>query len=283
MVQRLKKFLLFTVLSLIGAPSLFGFSLIGPQVVDAFQIVDIGYFESIPASTFENLGGGHDLGAPKNLGEGYRWNVRTLYYAYDGSFIDYFGSNGIVAVDKAFTQYNGLTNLTSYSLGLTEFPLNSSRINFQAQQLGLIDLKSMTMSLIIQQLGLAQPERWTWCLHDRFLPPGNVCPAYEYTIIQRNFDPITQVYSSYVNGILYDFEVLELCGLPGNPYAPLLADAIELDPDGSMLANGYGAIAAGNSSQIAGQFYTTFTRDDIGGLRYLMGTNRVNVEAVEPT
>ena len=36
------------------------------------------------------------------LGEEYRWNVPVLTYAFDQSFLDYFGSNGVAAVEKAF-------------------------------------------------------------------------------------------------------------------------------------------------------------------------------------
>ena len=43
-----------------------------------------------------------DVNAPKNLGEEYRRNVQVLYYACDVNFVDYFGSNGVSAVDGAF-------------------------------------------------------------------------------------------------------------------------------------------------------------------------------------
>ena len=58
------------------------FSLLGPAN-ETYQIQTLGYdFDS-------------DIGAPKNLGEEYRWSLPKIYYAFDQSFLDYFGSNGV--------------------------------------------------------------------------------------------------------------------------------------------------------------------------------------------
>src|SRR5208282_2037412 len=62
---------------------------------DAWQTAVIGY--GLPG----------DINAPKNLGEEYRRNVPTNYYACDANFLDYFGSNGVAAVDGAFAILNG--------------------------------------------------------------------------------------------------------------------------------------------------------------------------------
>ncbi len=283
MVQILKKIWLVLVLCLAGAPSVFGFALLGPKLVDAFQDSSIGYFEGPPASGFADLGLLVDLGGPKNLAEGYRWNTPVLTWACDATYVDFFGSNGVAEIQKAFAIFNGLSNLSTYSSGLVEFPLNSSRINYQASAATLLDVKSVTMSVMMEELGLAQPDRWAWCLHDRYPIPGAPCPNFLYLVIQRNFDPITQLYSPYVNGILYDYEVEELCALTGNPYAPLVADAVEIVPDPSQLADSFSAVTAYNSKNIVGTFYNNLTRDDIGGLRYLMSTNRINTETVDPS
>lgn len=281
MVHSLKRFWLVVVLFLAGATTVFGFSLLGP-VNEAFQDPTIGYNEVNPAIAFPNLGGFVDRGAPKNLAEGYRYNTKFIYYAFDTSFLDYFGSIGVVEVDKAFAIYNALANLSSYSSDLSEFPMNSSRINPQGSALLLFDLKSAVMSLIAEQLGLAQPDRWTYCLHDRFTPAGAVCPNFTYLVIERNYDPASQNYSRYVNGVLYDYIVQELCTLNPNTFAPLLADAIEVLPDANSAAAGSSAIAARNSVIQNGLYYSGLTRDDVGGFRYLMATNRMNVEAVDP-
>lgn len=265
---------------LAGAQSIFGFAYIGP-FNEPYQVNTIGYnLGPIPSSLGDD-GGNNDVGAPKNFNQGYRWNTPTNYYAYDSTFLSFFGSNGVAAVDQAFAVYNNLTNVSQ--LNLNDWPLQSGRYNFEAQALSLVDLKSYTMSLIIEQLGLAQPDRWTWCLHDRILPGGAVCPNYDYLVIQRNFSPTNYNYSPYVNGVLYDYVIVELCGVAANPYAPLVADAIEVPVDPSQLANTGSAVASGGQLVATfGNFYTSLSQDDIGGLKALYSATNVYVESVEP-
>ena len=241
-----------------------GFALLGP-INEPFQVPVIAY----------NID--PDIGAPKNLGEEYRWTKPVLYYSCDDNFVNYFGGLGITAVDSAFAVYNQLTNVSSYSLQLNEFPLESMRVNYQAEALGLVDIKSLTMQIIAEQLGLAEPERWTWCLHNRYTLPGGQCPDDQvYDVIKRNFDPVptgpTQLQtSSYVNGNLFSYIILDDCGAAPAPDA----DALEFPVD--PLANQLSAIAS--FPAFYGNFHMGLTRDDIGGLRYLLRTNNYNIEA----
>jgi hypothetical protein len=265
MWQLIKRFWLVPALLVLGTRSSLGFALIGPPPPaaqaggDAWQVPLIGY--ALPG----------DIGGPKNLGEGYRWNVRNLYWACDENFQNYFGSNGVAAVEQAFGILNSLTNVSSYSSDLSEWPLNTTRINHRADTLGLIDLRTLLLEVFTEQLGLAEPDRWTWALRTRtiFTPPG--CPiGVVYDVIQRNFDPVTFEPSSYVNGALYSYEIVEIC-TGGNP----LADAVEVqvDPAAEILT------AAAAFPIASGQFMTGLTRDDVGGLRYLWATNRIYTEA----
>ena len=162
-----------------------------------------------------------------------------LYYAFDPSF-GYFGSNGEPAVQSAFDILNSLTNVDSYSAGLTEFPLNSQSVNYQAQALDLYDVKSITLTLMMEQMGLADAIRYTWGLADRYIPPGATCNppgpgnGVEYAVIQRNYDitatPLNQIqYSAYVNAELYTYFISENCGAPGG--SPPDADALEIPVD----------------------------------------------------
>ena len=253
----------------VGARSVFGFSLLGP-VNEPYQVATIGY----------NLAG--DDGAPKDLGDGYRWNTRNIYYACDASFFDFFGPTGSAEVDKGFAVFNALTNLSTYSSNLTEWPLTTSRYNETAMNLNLLDMKSTTMSWVANMLGLAQPDRYVWTIHDRFLLPGGTCPVgEEYVTVQRNFDPATDVYSSFVNGILYNYTIIEICSGP-DP----LAIASEFPVDPTTISQTSTAVAGGFAdyygawAPVPGRYYTGLTRDDVGGLRYLYATNRMNVEGV---
>jgi hypothetical protein len=267
MLHSFKRYGLVFLMLLAGAQSMFGFSLLGPLSVDTWQNQANGYF--LPG----------DLGGPKNLGEGYRWNTRTLYYAYDANFLDYFGSNGVAAVDQAFAVFNSLSNFSAYSSDLSEWPLTTTRINYRAQGLDLMDLKSTTMNFLMEQLGLAPPDRYVWTLHGE--ASTGPCPAFLYYIIQRNFDPVTYEYSSYVNGVFYDYEVQEYCGLNPNPNAPIVHLAVPFPVDPSQEGSIETAVANNNAG--LGVFYTGLTRDDIGGLRYLYGTNRINEESATAT
>ncbi len=249
----------------LGATSASAFTLGGP-INEPYQVPTIGY----------NLPG--DINAPKNLGEEYRWNKPTIYYAFDQNFLDYFGSNGVFAVSQAFEVFNALTNVSQYSADLSEFPLESRRFNFQAQALTLHDLKSGTMNLIIEQLGLAESQRYTWTLRNRIhLDNTPACPdGMQYLVIKRNYEiyptaPDQYQESSYVNGTLFSYQIFEAC----TGVTPL-ADAEEFPVD--PLADTYTPVSEIFGQVGYGVFYNGLTRDDVGGLRYLYRTNNMNVE-----
>src|SRR5580765_8196960 len=77
-----------------GFQSAFGFALLGP-INEGYQM------GGSPNEIDYNVPG--DIGAPKNIGEEYRWTIPTLYYAFDQSFWDYFGTNGITAIEQAIS------------------------------------------------------------------------------------------------------------------------------------------------------------------------------------
>lgn len=263
MVHLLKRFG-WLCLVLAGVRCASGFALLGPLNSEEYQDPVIGY--ELPG----------DIGTPKNLGEEYRRNTPVVYYSIDANFLDYFGSNGLVAIDQAVSVMNSLSNVSSYSPGLWEWPLEAKRVNYQAEALTLFDLKSFTMNLLVEQMGLAEPERYVWTLHDRLVGPGGCPNDVSYLVIKRNFDPITsgldQVQpSSYVNGTLYSYVIVEICTAPPDT----LAEAVEFPVD--PLANTFTAIAS--LPPLSGDFFTGLTRDDVGGLRYLLRTNNFNIEA----
>ena len=253
---------------LLGWQSAMGFALMGPigPVTDPWQVPVIGF----------DLGG--DIGGPKNLGEEYRWNTPYIYYAFDQNFLDYFGSNGVFAIEQGIGILNALTNFTSYSRELTEFPLESQRINNRAQALHLIDLKSTAMFLMLEEMGLTEPDRYTWIIRTRDTQPGLSCPFMIYTVTKRNFDPVPWEPTAYVNGNLLSYLIFEFCTGP-NP----LADAVDFPVDplateftAVMSSSGFGFIGVLRY----GAYVTSLSRDDVGGLRYIYRTNNVNWETV---
>lgn len=210
-----------------------------------------------------------DIGGPMNLGEEYRWNIPRVYYAFNPAFLNYFGQKGVEAVEAAIKIINDLPAVSTFSPDLSEFPLESSRVNYQAAALGVLDMKSATLHVLLEELGLASPENFVWCLRDHIHYPGDI---WDVTVIKRNFDPITWNPSSYVNGTLYTYDIIHI---PQNPHVVTAVPSV-VDPTAfanTSVANYYSAFRPGT-------FFMGLTRDDVGGLRYIYRTNNFNTETL---
>ncbi len=246
---------LFCLLLLGSGVSAPAFSLLGP--FEAYQQPRIGYQQ------------GGDIGGPLNIGEEYRWNIRTITYGFDESFLNYFGERGKQAVIDAIKILNDLPPVSTMSSNLAEFPLDTRRQNFQASALNLLDLKSVALSLLVEEMGLADPERFTWTLRNRAVVNATI-PIVNYTVIKRNFDPVTFAPSSYVNGILFTYSIFD--------DFLNFSDAL----DNTVDPTAFRGSAVASSSFTLGQFYTGLTRDDVGGLRYLYRPSNYNTETLVP-
>lgn len=229
----------------------------------------------------------------------YRWNVPVVTYGFDQSFLDYFGTNGVAAVERAIQILNDLPPASQ--IVLTNYPFGSTQINYQAQALGLLDLKSETLSLLLQQMGLAQPWVNVYVLSDwnpnyfndpppnsyieilgipiffegddSGLDPGasGYYPIYTPGHVTNfvagfNFDPESLEPSVLINNILYTGEIT----FPNS--SERYINIFPLDP----LKSPFPTIAG--ASLDPGMFYTGLTYDDIGGLAYLLSTNNINYE-----
>jgi len=163
------------------------------QRATAFAL--LGPFESWMQTT-NDLRQPGDIGGPMCISNAYRWNVPIVTYGFDPSFIDFFGTNGVKAVEDAIKILNGLPPASK--LVLTNYPFDSQYPNFAAQAKSLFDLKSQTLSLLLEQLGLAQPTRSVYVLKQwtPTLISSNASDwwgnwAFRDFIVQRNFDPET--------------------------------------------------------------------------------------------
>ncbi len=229
------------------------FALLGPYA--PWMTAELGYARA------------DDIGGPMNLGEEYRWNVPVLTYAFDRSFLDYFGSNGVAAVESAIAMLNNLPPVSQADP--TNYPPRAAFMNYRAEAEGLYDLKSQVLALLLEQLGLAAPSRFTFCVRSFAIVNGQP----QVTVIQRNYDPETWTPSAQVDNAVYDY--LLVYG-PGNP--PASVDAVEYHADGSSIPSP----AVADASLGAGILYVGLTRDDVGGLRYLLHTNNFNLERLLP-
>lgn len=224
-----------------------------------------------PYETWQSAGLGFrllsDIGGPHNIGEEFRWVTPTITYAYDSAFLNYYGTNGVQAIDRAFAIMNRLPAFSTMTIDdLNSYPQGDSfRVNASAAALRLLDLKSIALSAILEELGLAEPERWTFCLHQRF----TTATTTNYTVVQRNFDPVTFSPSKYVNGIRYSYSIFEFA-LP-----TAYADALETVVDTSRPVP-FSSIAGRNGG--FGQYAVNLSRDDVGGLRYIYNRFNKNVE-----
>lgn len=208
-----------------------------------------------------------DIGGPMNIDEEYRRNVPVVTYGFDKSFLDYFGAEGVKAVEGAFKILNDLPPASE--MVLSDYPTDSRRFNFDASSENLMDLKSATLGILLEQLGLAEPTRHIFCLRRwdpillNFSDETMWFPElFDFCLIRRNYDPESLLPTSIVNGVLYGGKI-ELVHLP----AP---DAIELP--------GFDHSAVADKEWMDGIYYIGLTRDDIGGLRYLLRKDNVNYE-----
>lgn len=176
------------VLALAAGRQAGAFTLWGP--LEAWQTADMDYglrfyYQNVEVDTrlgyIEN-------GGSKNFGEGSRLMTPILTYAFDPTFLEYFGAQGVASVDAAMHVLNALPNASSANLNnfLTD---GAQQINYTAQALELLDLKSTVLWLMVEHMGLlGETHVWDLLLRSHYSTP--TCD-YEYYVVNRNYDPIT--------------------------------------------------------------------------------------------
>ena len=221
------------------------------------------------------------IGGPMSLGSGYRWNVPVVTYGFDQSFLSFFGSNGVTAVESAIQIINDLPPASQ--IVLTNYPLLAEQTSASTPTQTLKDLKSHTLSLLLQELGLAPPTGYVYCIktwdetlsgESLFLPWYNADtndPAF-YLIAHLNYDPETLTPTPYINNNMYGAQVytynapVKFYGVstfPGNPFGPTTTSVADND---LYMYNGF--------------FFAGLTYDDVGGLRYQFSTNNIFYETL---
>ncbi len=266
----------------LSAPDARAFSLLGP--FEPWMTTTNGFNPSDEA----------DIGGPMCISNEYRWNVPVVTYGFDQSFLDYFGTNGVAAVESAIQVLNDLPPASQ--IVLTNYPLDSRNTDYYAQSLSISDLKSMTLPLLLEHMGLTEPTRYVYVLrqwnpvltdysndygNNRILlfdvfgevvvgtnaVETNMLSDY---VVARNYDPQSLSASPYVNESLYSGIPLTFNSVDA------VIEPLAVDP----LADAYSAVA--DDELGAGVFYQGLTRDDVGGLAYLLSTNNVNYETLLP-
>ena len=242
------------------------FSLLGPY--KTWQVPAIGY----------NRPG--DIGGPMTPSERYRWNVPSITYAFDQSFINYFGSNGIAAVEEAIAILNNLPPASAITNDGANLYVNGDvvprevlRRNYSLEAAGLLDVKSTALSLLLEELGLARAKRWVFALRGRATETINGVTFTNYAVVKLNYDPITLRPSSYVNGTLYSYVIRDPIRDPlGGDYA----DATEFSVDPTSFDVG----AVAENPPPPGHFFIGLSHDDVGGLRFIYDPNNFANESL---
>lgn len=243
-----------------------GLVILAAGMADTRAFSLMGPYESwmTQANGFDQLG---DIGGPMEFGSEYRWNVPVVTYAFDASFINYFGTNGVAAVESAIQTLNNLPPASQ--IDPTTFPLNTTVTNSKAQANGLIDLKSEALSVLLNQMGLAQPQRFMFCVYASEVV-GPV-PTRVSLVVLRNYDPLTFAATNVLNGTLYYSNVTFNVSS-----SVITATACPTDTNAPTET----AVADGGVGFRPGLLYTGLTADDVGGLRYLLTTNNINLESL---
>ncbi len=214
------------------------------------------------------------------LGEGYRFNMPVLTYAYDASFLRYFGANGVAAIESAMKVLNDLPAADSMSATLEEFPTTTLRHNATASALSIIDLKTTTLSFMLEQLAVAAPENYVWSIRAHFTDPAGID---HFSVINPNYDPVTLTQSSFINGYQYTYQIRQTdtaewktANFPVDPLAPSF----------TTVANyGQAFFARGRGGSLAfgpGSYFPALTREDVAAFRYMLSTTNYAVESLLP-
>ena len=211
--------------------------------------------------------GGLNRTIVNNLGEEYRWNSPVITYSYDESFLSYFGSNGVVAVEKAFDMLNAIppassikTNYPPSSSGennLWNYPTRPDRFHARAYNDRVLDIKSYALAELFGFMGLGNPE-------------DSAFQVEFGAVTLRNWDPISYGPSKYVNGSLLSWVVLGGTALPF---------PIDVTKPVRTLA---GTSDHRNPRLAQGKYLVAPTRDDIGGYKYLYRKDNFNIEGLPP-
>ena len=232
-----------------------GILLVGVTATRAFTLAD-------------GSSGGLSRTIVNNLGEEYRMNSPVITYSYDESFLSYFGSNGVVAVNKAFDLLNAIPPASSIKTNyppsssaennLWNYPIRPDRLHARAYNDRILDIKSYAMAELFSFMGLGNPEDSAFQL--------------EFGVVAlRNWDPISYGPSKYVNGSLLSWVVVGASNA-----VPFPIDVTK--PVITLAGSSYHR----NPRLAEGKYLVAPTRDDIGGYKYLYRKDNFNIEGLPP-
>ncbi len=262
-----------------------------------------------------------DLGAPKSIDRQfsrmYRWNNPHFVYSFDASFVNYFGPEGMDAVTEAMGVINDFFSNSDYD-GMSQLDLarhgfagnyNTTWVNTTAQNAQIIDIKSLTLGMMVNQLGLGNPHRHAFSIVG--ISTNSSTNALNINVALRNYDPQSATATDAINGVQYSYRMVHDQPIQVGATPPTfgIADMEEFTTDttGNAWSSLAGIVDAfyGNTAlfwtdtpslfnfgvyydgynAMGGQFQPrhALTYDDAGGLKHMYSKNTIIYEQLDPT
>ena len=157
-----------------------------------------------------------DLGGPKRIDEFYRWNTPYLTYGFDASFVQFFGEEGIMAVNNAMNvlndffvpqdgSYKGMSqlNLARHGFGGN---YNTTWLNLTAQNENLMDIKSLALGMMVNYLGLGNPYRYAFTATNCLVEAAGGTATFSVAL--KNYDPTTYAETDRINNVQYSYRLV---------------------------------------------------------------------------
>ena len=157
-------------------------------------------------------------GTPKEKHRFFRLNTPYLTYGFHESFVQYFGAEGVVAIDEAMRvindffipedgSYKGMSELDLIKHGFSGNFATWWR-NQTAANENLIDLKSLTLGMVVNRLGLGNPHRYAFTAYG--VDTSTTATTYQaiFRTKLNNYDPLTYEQTDRINDIQYSYRLI---------------------------------------------------------------------------
>ena len=157
-------------------------------------------------------------GTPKDKHRFFRLNTPYLTYGFHESFVQYFGAEGVVAIDDAMRvindffipedgSYKGMSELDLIKHGFSGNFATWWR-NQSAANENLIDLKSLTLGMVVNRLGLGNPHRYAFTAYG--VDTSTTATTFQaiFRTKLNNYDPLTYEQTDRINDIQYSYRLI---------------------------------------------------------------------------
>jgi len=218
-----------------------------------------GHWQDIQSANLEDP----YLGTPKDRTRFFRVNTPYLTYGFDQTFMQFFGQEGINAIDDAMRvindffepedkTYDGVSGATGVDLTAHGFAQNYATywLNRTAENENLIDIKSLTLGYMVNRLGLGNPHRYAYTAYELDANNTAALGVAVWKTKLNNYDPLDPINTgktATINNVQYSYRLIhnQAPGLNLSTFTTwnaLIAEMEEYTDDTS--GNAWSAVAA---------------------------------------